>query len=357
MRITYVTEDTELWGGIAVVFQHLELLSEAGHDAFLTTPASRPDWYPLKVPVNTIRSFLDPSAFPMADILVSTSWRTIGPVMESKKGIPVHLCQGYEGALEEIVHLKDGIDQAHSLKIPKLTVSRHLETFLKERFRSETYYVGQMLNRGIFYPNRDPLAKLLKIRPKPLIILVVGPFEGNYKNIPTTLQGIILAKQQLKGPLQLIRVSQFPLSGEEEGIIKPDVYHCRVPYMGMGDIYRASDVLISMSTDAEGFGLPALEAMACGVPAILSKIRSHLGFADPQDYAIFVESVPEAVSEAILHLCEDAKMRRKLIKKGLSVARKFTREALLLKLTTAFEKIIAHEGEKVYHPSQSGGYL
>ena len=51
MRITYLTEDTELWGGIAVVFQHLELLADAGHDAFLTTPAPEPDWYPLKVPI------------------------------------------------------------------------------------------------------------------------------------------------------------------------------------------------------------------------------------------------------------------------------------------------------------------
>jgi glycosyltransferase involved in cell wall biosynthesis len=280
--------------------------------------------------------------------------------MESKKGIPVHLCQGYEGALEELVHLKDSIDQAHSLRIPKLTVSRHLETFLKERFHSETYYVGQMLNRGIFYPNRNPLAKLLKIslnKPKPLIILVVGPFEGSYKNITTTLRGIILAKQKLKDSLKLTRISQFPLSREEKEIIIPDAYHFRIPYQDMGDLYRAADIFISMSTDAEGFGLPALEAMACGVPTILSKIRSHLGFANTQDYAIFVESTPEAVSEAILHLCEDAKMRQKLIKKGLSVARKFTRDALLLKLTTAFEKIIAHEGEKVYHPSQLGGYL
>ena len=345
MRITYVAEDTELWGGNAVIFQHLEILAEAGHDAFLTTPASSPDWYPLKVPVNTIRS-LDPSAFPMVDIIVSTSWKTIKLVMESKKGIPVHLCQGYEGALEELVHLKESIDQAHSLRIPKLIVSRHLETFLKERFNSETYYVGQMLNRKIFYPNRNPLRKLLKIRlkPKPLIILVVGPFEGSYKNIPTTLRGIILAKQQLKDPLQLIRVSQFPLSREEEEIIIPNAYHFRIPYQDMGDLYRAADIFISMSTDAEGFGLPALEAMACEVPTILSKIHSHLGFANTQDYAIFVESTPEAVSEAILHLCEDAKMRQKLIKKGLSVARKFSRDALLLRLTTAFEKIISREG-------------
>jgi len=349
MRISYIAENTDLWGGVAVIFQHVEILAEAGHDAFLTTPGAKPDWYPFKIPINTVKN-LDPSSFPRADILVSTSWKTIAPVMKSGKGIPVHLCQGYEGGLMELSHLKDRIDHAHSQAIPKLVVSRHLKEFLKERFHSETYYIGQFINREIFYPDRIPLRKLLKSRNRPRSILVVGPFEGSYKNIPTTLRGIMLAKQQLTGPLQLIRVSQFPLSGEEEGIIIPDAYRFRIPYKDMGDLYRVADIFISMSTDAEGFGLPVLEAMACGVPTILSKIPSHLGFANPQDYAIFVESTPEAVSEAILHLCEDAKIRRKLIKRGLSVANEFTKQALLLKLTTAFDKIIAHEGDKSISP-------
>lgn len=340
MRITYVTEDTALWGGLAVIFQHLELLAEAGHDAFLTTPASKPNWYNLKVPVNTIKS-LEPSSIPQADIIVATSWRTIEPVIESKKGIPVHLCQGLENLYKEFFPLKEQIDYAYSLNLPRLIVSQHLDSFFKERFNAKAFYIGQMLNREIFHPVRNPLKKLLKKRIRPLSILVVGPFEGSYKNIPTMLQGITLAKKKLKDPIKLIRVSQFPLSHEEERIIIPDAYHFHIPYQDMGDIYRASDIFISMSTEAEGFGLPALEAMACGVPAILSKIPSHLGFDESHDYAIFVESSSEGVSEAILHLFEDADIRRRLSKKGLSVAGKFTREAVLSRLTKAFDKIIS----------------
>lgn len=323
---------------MGVVFQHLELLADAGYDAFLTTPASGPDWYPLKVPVHSI-GCLEPSHIPPADILVATSWRTIKPVMASERGIPVHFCQGYEASLRELAPCRSFIDEAYSLKIPKLTVSRHLEAFLRERFNAETFYIGQMLNREIFHPRRNPLRRLLERRRRPSSILVVGPFEGSYKNIPVILEGIRLANKRLKRPLRLVRVSQFPLSDEEERIMKPDAYLLRVPFQKMGEIYRASDIFISLSTAEEGFGLPPLEAMACGIPTILSRIPSHLDFGHPQDYALFTGSSPEAVSEAILRMYEDTAERRRLSKRGLEVAESFTREALLSRLTSAFESI------------------
>ncbi len=340
MKITYVTEDTELWGGIAVIFQHLELLAGAGHDAFLTTPASGPDWYDLKVPVIKIKG-LEPQFIPQADIIVATSWRTIEPVMESKKGIPVHLCQGLENSYKEFFSLKEQIDYAYSLNLPRLIVSQHLDSFFKERFNAKTFYVGQALNKEIFHPFGNPVRRFPKSSFKPSSILVAGPFQGSFKNIPLSLKGIKLANKKLKSPLKLIRVSQFPLSHEEEAIITPDIYHFRIPYQDMGNIYRNSDIFISMSTNEEGFGLPALEAMACGVPAILSSIPSYLGFDDSPDFAIFAESRPEAVSEAILHLYKNAKARHKLIKKGFSVSGKFTKEALLARLTKTFKEIIS----------------
>lgn len=347
MRITYVTEDTTLWGGIGVVFQHLELLAGAGHDVFLTTLTSGPDWYPLNVPVHTIKS-LEPSLIPDADIIVATSWRTIKPVVQSKKGIAVHFCQGYEGDYKEISHLKSTIDEAYSCRIPKLTVSRHLDKLLTEQFDAETYYVGQMLNRDIFYPsnrkNNTWLRFFKKRSLKLFTILVVGPFEGDFKNIRIALEGISLSKKRLHVPVNLVRVSQFPLIHEEEEIIRPDIYHCHVPHHAMGEIYRRADLFISMSKEAEGFGLPALEAMGCGVPAILSKISSYTSFDDRRDYALFLDPDPEALAEAISKLFHDSASRERLIRKGLNVAAKFTPDALLTRIINAFGDIRTRSG-------------
>jgi glycosyltransferase involved in cell wall biosynthesis len=335
MRITYVTEDTELWGGIAVIFQHLELLAGMGHEVFLTTLSGRPDWYPLSVPLRTIER-LDASFIPPADIIVATSWRTIDPVVRSNQGIAVHLCQGYEAGNKEYRSIKDEIDEAYSLKIPKLVISPHMEKFLAERFGCETFYVGQMLNRDIFYPRRDPF----KGTRDHFVILVVGIFEADVKNIEATLRGISAAKSKLHSPFRLIRVSPFPLTKAESKIMKPDVYHFRVPYFGMGDIYRSADVVISMSKEVEGFGLPALEAMGCGVPTILSKISSYTSFAEPPDYALFVDpSDSDALAVAISELLSRKSLRERLIRRGLNVADKFNKRKMIERLKATFENL------------------
>jgi glycosyltransferase involved in cell wall biosynthesis len=337
MRITYVTASTELWGGIAVVFQHLELLSEAGHDAFLTTPAAKPDWYHLKAPIYPIQN-LDPAHIPHADIIVATSWTTIKPVVESKKGIPVHLCQGLEGDYKEWHSQKAVIDEVYSYKIPKLTVSPHLDEFLIERFDAKTYYIGQMVNRDIFYPSQG---RHTEKRNSPFRILVVGPFEADFKNIPVALRGVVLAGKRLGVPLKLIRASQFPLSDEEQTIIKPDAYHFHVPYHEMGEIYRSADLFISMSKEAEGFGLPALEAMSCGVPTILSSISSYTSFDETRNYSLFVKhSDPESLADAIVEIFNNRTLREKLVHQGLIVAGKFTKENVLNRLNSSFESIL-----------------
>jgi glycosyltransferase involved in cell wall biosynthesis len=345
MRITYVTQDTELWGGIAVVFQHLELLADAGHDVFLTTLAGKPDWYPLKVPIRTIER-LDASLIPAADIIVATSWRTISPVVESNKGIAVHLCQGYEGDYKEFSHFKAAIDEAYSCKIPKLTVSPHLDALLAERFAAETYYVGQTLDRDIFHPSRSTrlwnwLHPFRIFNNMILRVLIVGPFDVDFKNIFTAVKGVLTARSKYRIPVKLIRASQFPLTQSEQEIIRPDEYHFQVPHHDMGTLYRAADLFISTSKEAEGFGLPALEAMACGVPTILSDISSYKNFDEPQDYALFVDPLnAEFVAAAIYELWKDTNLRKRLINRGVAVAEKFTKEKVLNRLVTAFEKIL-----------------
>jgi glycosyltransferase involved in cell wall biosynthesis len=257
-------------------------------------------------------------------------------VVESKKGIPVHLCQGYEAANKEYFPIKDAIDEAYLHKIPKLTVSPHMNRFLEERFGVETDYVGQMINRDIFFPAMDTPGR----GDGSFTIMVVGMFDADVKNIRTVLYGISIARSRLSFPLKVVRVSPFPLTREEEMILKPDEYHSHVPYHSMGNIYREADIFISLSKEAEGFGLPAVEAMGCGVPAILSRISSYTSLDEPLDYALFVDSSDHnALAEAIVELLHNRPLRERLRQRGLTVAEKFTREKMASRLNCAFEEI------------------
>jgi glycosyltransferase involved in cell wall biosynthesis len=81
------------------------------------------------------------------------------------------------------------------------------------------------------------------------------------------------------------------------------------------DLYRGAELLCYPSF-YEGFGLPPLEAMACGCPAVVSDIPPHREacgdaamFVDPQDTA--------AISAAMKSVIEDLAARQSLIERGL----------------------------------------
>jgi glycosyltransferase involved in cell wall biosynthesis len=335
-KITYLLESTELWGGNKVVFEQAELLSDAGYEVGILSKDKGPTWYPLRLRVKQVPHF-DASTIPESDIVIGTYWPTVKAAYEAEKGTIIHLCQGYEGAFKELHPFKVAIDEVYSYRIPKLTVSPHMNKFLVERFNAETYYVGQMLNRDIFFPPKENRPPGDHEVPN---VLVIGPFEADVKNIRTTLKGISIARSNLSIPLRLVRVSQFPLSDDEKKIIKPDVYHFHVPHLAIGEIYRNADILVSMSKEEEGFGLPAMEAMGCGVPTILSKISSHTCFDDPRDYALFVEpSDTDALASAIGELMRNRPLRERLARRGLEVAGNFTKENVVKRLIAAFEKI------------------
>jgi glycosyltransferase involved in cell wall biosynthesis/SAM-dependent methyltransferase len=335
-KITYLFESTTLWGGNKVALEQAEALSEAGHEVTILSKDSGPSWYPLRLPVVSVPEF-DASTVPESDIVIGTYWPTVKAAVESKKGVVVHLCQGYEGDYVELRSLKAAIDEVYSYEIPKLTVSPHLDDFIRERFGAETYYVGQMLNRHIFYPARDRKEETNL----PFTILVTGPFEVDFKNVAFTLRGVSLAKEKLGSRIRLVRVSQFPVTSAEKEIIEPDIYHFHVPHYSMGEIYRASDLFVSMSKEAEGFGLPALEAMACGTPAILSRISSYSTFGKIPDYALFIGSSDSSeLAGAIAEMFSNRPLRENLAKKGLEIAQNFTKEAVIRRLETAFEEIL-----------------
>jgi glycosyltransferase involved in cell wall biosynthesis len=75
----------------------------------------------------------------------------------------------------------------------------------------------------------------------------------------------------------------------------------------------------------EGFGMPVLEAMACGTPAITSN-TSSLGELY-QDVAITVDPTDkEALVKSMREMVENKSLREELSQKGLSYAEKFTWE-------------------------------
>jgi glycosyltransferase involved in cell wall biosynthesis len=100
----------------------------------------------------------------------------------------------------------------------------------------------------------------------------------------------------------------------------------------MADFYRRCDVFVFPSL-AEGFGLPALEAMACGCAVVTTACGGVDSFARPEVNCLMVRpGDPPALGAAIERLARDRELRARLAREGLATAGHFDRERSLDRL-------------------------
>jgi glycosyltransferase involved in cell wall biosynthesis len=112
----------------------------------------------------------------------------------------------------------------------------------------------------------------------------------------------------------------------------------RVQFVGvvaearMPSLYRGATALIFPSL-YEGFGLPIVEAMACGTPVVTSTLTAMPEVAG--DAALFVN--PRAVGEiarAMEQIAGDARLRQKLSKQGIARSAKFSWGSTVARVST-----------------------
>jgi glycosyltransferase involved in cell wall biosynthesis len=95
------------------------------------------------------------------------------------------------------------------------------------------------------------------------------------------------------------------------------VYLKDVPPDRINEIYNLSDVLLFPSLD-EGFGIPMLEAMSCGLPVVAADTEVSREVCD--DAAIFVEPTFEGCVNGVKEAIASAD---NLSKRGLNRAKYF----------------------------------
>jgi glycosyltransferase involved in cell wall biosynthesis len=86
-------------------------------------------------------------------------------------------------------------------------------------------------------------------------------------------------------------------------------------------LYRGAIALVMPSRE-EGFGLPALEAMACGCPVITSNAPALVEITG--DAALHVEPNIDALRDAMRRIASDDALRRALASRGIERAKRFT---------------------------------
>jgi glycosyltransferase involved in cell wall biosynthesis len=103
-------------------------------------------------------------------------------------------------------------------------------------------------------------------------------------------------------------------------------------------IYSAADLFVFPSL-YEGFGLPPLEAMACGTPMIASNATSLPDVVGDGGMLVDARSTG-SISEAILRLATDEALRASLRRRGLARASLFTWDEAARRTVEVYEAIL-----------------
>ncbi len=109
------------------------------------------------------------------------------------------------------------------------------------------------------------------------------------------------------------------------------------PMETLAAFYRLARAFVFPSL-YEGFGLPPLEAMACGTPVVTSNVSSLPEVVG--DAALLVDPRDaEAIADAVERILTDEPLRRKLIEKGLARSRDFSWERSVRRIRDVYLEV------------------
>lgn len=161
-------------------------------------------------------------------------------------------------------------------------------------------------------------------------VLYVGNFKP-HKNLPALLRAYARLPESLRATHELVLAGGDPerrpaleaLAGAL-GLADRVRFPGRIDDRDLPQLYAGCALFVLPSLE-EGFGLPALEAMACGAPVVASNRASVPEVVG--DAAILVDPEDEAaLARAMTEVLSAPDVRERLVRQGLARAREFSPE-------------------------------
>lgn len=169
---------------------------------------------------------------------------------------------------------------------------------------------------------------------EPLRVLLPGAAQVETKGVDDGY-GAVAHARWFHQSLDLIRVSPW-VPSREEPLEAVQEFHVALTTAEMTRLLHSCDVMIVPSHAAEGLSLAVAEAMAAGLPTLLTTTSSHLSLDPTPDYALFgPEQNAVELGERLIELLTDPALRDRLRTRGREVAEQWRVDAVA-------ERVVPH---------------
>ena len=335
MKICYLLPGIELAGGIKVILEHINFLNRLTNiKATAVAEHDCPGWFNQEVEFRRVDNLFiaDLSEF---DLIIATYYNQLEKIYTLYPHKTIHFCQGYEGDYPLLVdeqilagrkpeQLIADIERAYSLPLPRFTVAPWLTKYLIDKFGNLTMTLGQAFDHKLFHPGRD------QSYADGFRILIAGDSRLKFKGVKDALRAVSILRMD-KPFIQIIRLNPYDNFECENSWACIDEYHCSLSPEMVAELYRTCHILVFIPC-REGFGLPALEAMACGVPTVLSDIPPFKEISHNGETSLLVKPDIKEVADAVNRLLTEEALRDTLRTRGLMRAQDFHYHGLISKL-------------------------
>jgi glycosyltransferase involved in cell wall biosynthesis len=358
MRIAWLMPNLHVSGGAITAIELAERMTRKGHELYLMLPSGRSRWkrainanviecgLQLTNPLTTIPFAIVAMALklPKVDLIVASAppYAILARSIAFVRGI-----QSVNYCLSDEVHIFDDRSYLHSVALLKLyhsiarysirrtnIITNSLWTATKivaEKGEKPFAIVPSGYNPSIFYPNQENVLHNKENR-----LLTIGRHMRS-KGLPDLIDALNLI-DLTKYPfiLRIVSQDQLDLSKARFNfeIYKPTVGE------DISAHYRWAEIFINPSW-FEGFGMPPLEAQACGCGVISTDCGGIKEFLRDEVNALIVPPrEPRTMARAVIRLMEDLELMSRLIKEGLVTCQDFTWDKAADKFEAALNSIL-----------------
>ncbi len=310
LRITFLVPERGLVGGIKVMGEYAGRLRVRGHDVAVMYPGGTRNvkrwlqrWTTRRTPdalddsgctLTAVREFT-PETVPDADVILTTGLRAVraASALPPEKGRVVEIVQG-------TIDMQEGHAEARrvmALPVHRVAVSDYVARYLKHEFGVEAAVVPNGVDHSQFYNNERQFRTPRTVG----MIYVAGEMKGTAEAFE--------AMRQVRDQWPDVRLVMYGAKRPRNAPPRTEVF-IRPKASRLRAIYSSCEIWLAPSR-SEGFGLPVVEAMACGVVPVATRAGGHECIIEEEVSGFLVPvGDGEAMAKRIALLLEDESLLR-----------------------------------------------